>query len=101
MIEIEKLKVDIVEFSEDYRYGKFVIEFLERGYGIIIGNVLRRILLLLLLGVVVNVIKIDGVFYEFLIIFGVKEDVIEIILILKEFLVIIDGEGSRIFKIEV
>ena len=45
MIEIEKPKVDIVELSEDYRYGKFVVEPLERGYGITIGNALRRILL--------------------------------------------------------
>ena len=51
MIEIEKPKVDIVELSEDYRYGKFVVEPLERGYGITIGNALRRILLSSLPGV--------------------------------------------------
>ena len=57
MIEIEKPKVDIVELGEDYRYGKFVIEPLERGYGITIGNALRRILLSSLPGVAVNSIS--------------------------------------------
>ena len=65
MIEIEKPKVDIIELSEDYRYGKFVVEPLERGYGITIGNALRRILLSSLPGVAVNSIKIDGVLHEF------------------------------------
>lgn len=100
MIEIEKPKVDIVELSEDYRYGKFVIEPLERGYGITIGNALRRILLSSLPGVAVNAIKIDGVLHEFSTIPGVKEDVTEIILTLKELSATIDGEGSRTLKIE-
>ena len=84
MIEIEKPKVDIVELSEDYRYGKFVVEPLERGYGITIGNALRRILLSSLPGVAVNSIKIDGVLHEFSTVPGVKEDVTEIILNIKQ-----------------
>ena len=100
MIEIEKPKVDIIELSEDYRYGKFVIEPLERGYGITIGNALRRILLSSLPGVAVNSIKIDGVLHEFSTVPGVKEDVTEIILALKELSATIDGEGSRTLKIE-
>ena len=100
MIEIEKPKVDIVELSEDYRYGKFVIEPLERGYGITIGNALRRILLSSLPGVAVNAIKIDGVLHEFSTIPGVKEDVTEKILTLKELSATIDDEGSRTLKIE-
>ena len=100
MIEIEKPKVDIVELSEDYRYGKFVIEPLERGYGITICNALRRILLSSLPGVAVNAIKIDGVLHEFSTIPGVKEDVTEIILTLKELSATIDDEGSRTLKIE-
>ena len=100
MIEIEKPKVDIVELSEDYRYGKFVIEPLERGYGITIGNALRRILLSSLPGVAVNAIKIDGVLHEFSTIPGVKEDVTEIILTLKELSATIDDEGSRTHKLE-
>ena len=100
MIEIEKPKVDIIELSEDYRYGKFVIEPLERGYGITIGNALRRILLSSLPGVAVNSIRIDGVLHEFSTVPGVKEDVTEIILALKELSATIDGEGSRTLKIE-
>ena len=100
MIEIEKPKVDIVELGEDYRYGKFVIEPLERGYGITIGNALRRILLSSLPGVAVNSISIDGVLHEFSTVPGVKEDVTEIILTLKELSANIDGEGSRTLKIQ-
>ena len=100
MIEIEKPKVDIVELGEDYRYGKFVIEPLERGYGITIGNALRRILLSSLPGVAVNSIRIDGVLHEFSTVPGVKEDVTEMILTLKELSANIDGEGSRTLKIQ-
>ncbi|WP_300277229.1 DNA-directed RNA polymerase subunit alpha [Peptacetobacter sp.] len=100
MIEIEKPKVDIVQLSEDFRYGKFVVEPLERGYGITIGNALRRILLSSLPGVAVNAVKIEGVLHEFSTIPGVKEDVTEIILTLKELSATIDGEGSRTLKIE-
>ena len=100
MIEIEKPKVDIIELSEDFRYGKFVVEPLERGYGITIGNALRRILLSSLPGVAVNAVKIEGVLHEFSTIPGVKEDVTEIILTLKELSATIDGEGNRTLKIE-
>lgn len=100
MIEIEKPKVDIVQLSEDFRYGKFVVEPLERGYGITIGNALRRILLSSLPGVAVNAVKIEGVLHEFSTIPGVKEDVTEIILTLKELSATIDGEGNRTLKIE-
>lgn len=100
MIEIEKPKVDIIELSEDFRYGKFVVEPLERGYGITIGNALRRILLSSLPGVAVNAVKIEGVLHEFSTIPGVKEDVTEIILTLKELSATIDGEGDRTLKIE-
>ena len=84
MIEIEKPKVDIVELSEDYRYGKFVVEPLERGFGITIGNALRRILLSSLPGVAVYAVRIDGVLHEFSTVPGVKEDVTNIILNLKQ-----------------
>ncbi|MDR0880844.1 MAG: DNA-directed RNA polymerase subunit alpha [Clostridioides sp.] len=102
MIEIEKPRVDIVEIGENYRYGKFVVEPLERGYGITIGNALRRILLSSLPGVAVHAIKIDGVLHEFSTIPGVKEDVTEIILTLKELSATIDEdvEESRVVRIE-
>nr|WP_314278792.1 DNA-directed RNA polymerase subunit alpha [uncultured Peptostreptococcus sp.] len=100
MIEIEKPKVDIVELSEDYKYGKFVVEPLERGFGITIGNALRRILLSSLPGVAVYAVRIDGVLHEFSTVPGVKEDVTEMILSLKELSATIDGEESRTLKIQ-
>ncbi|KXZ39010.1 DNA-directed RNA polymerase subunit alpha [Alkalithermobacter thermoalcaliphilus JW-YL-7 = DSM 7308] len=100
MIEIEKPKIEIVEISEDNKYGKFVIEPLERGYGITLGNALRRVLLSSLPGVAVKSIKIDGVLHEFSTIPGVKEDVTEIILSLKELSAKINGEGPRTLKIQ-
>lgn len=100
MIEIEKPKVDIVELSEDYRYGKFVVEPLERGFGITIGNAIRRILLSSLPGVAVYAIRIEGVLHEFSTIPGVKEDVTEIILSLKELSATIDDEEPKVLKIQ-
>ena len=100
MIEIEKPKVDIVELSEDYRYGKFVVEPLERGFGITVGNALRRILLSSLPGVAVYAVRIDGVLHEFSTVPGVKEDVTEMILSLKELSATIDGEESKVLKIQ-
>lgn len=84
MIEIEKPRIECVEMSKDSTYGKIVVEPLERGYGITIGNSLRRILLSSLPGVAVKWVKIDGVLHEFSTIPGVKEDVVDIILNLKE-----------------
>ena len=83
MLEFERPRIDIVEISPDNSYGKFVVEPLERGYGITLGNSLRRILLSSLSGSAVSSIKIDGVLHEFSHIPGVKEDVTEIILNLK------------------
>ena len=75
MIEIEKPKIEIVEISEDNRYGKFVCEPLERGYGTTLGNSLRRILLSSLPGAAITSIRIDGVLHEFSTIPGVRDDV--------------------------
>ncbi len=100
MIEIEKPKVDIVELSEDYRYGKFVVEPLERGFGITVGNALRRILLSSLPGVAVYAIRIDGVLHEFSTVPGVKEDVTEMILSLKELSATIDDEEPKVLRIQ-
>ena len=84
MFEFEKPKIEIVETSDDNKYGKFVIEPLERGYGITLGNSLRRIMLSSLPGAAVSQVKIDGVLHEFSSIPGVKEDVTEIIMNIKE-----------------
>ena len=83
MLEIEKPKIECIERSEDNRYGKFVVEPLERGYGTTLGNSLRRILLSSLPGAAVTSVKIDGVLHEFSTIPGVKEDTTDIILNLK------------------
>ena len=81
MIEIEKPKLECVELTD--RYGKFVVEPLERGFGTTLGNSMRRVLLSSLPGVAVTSVRIDGVLHEFSTIEGVKEDVTEIILNLK------------------
>ncbi|ABN54130.1 MAG TPA: DNA-directed RNA polymerase subunit alpha [Hungateiclostridium thermocellum] len=100
MIEIEKPKIECVVCSEDNRYGKFVVEPLERGYGITLGNSLRRILLSSLPGVAVTSIKIDGILHEFSTIPGVIEDVTEIILNIKELSLNFHGEGPKVIYID-
>lgn len=84
MFDFEKPNIDIVELSEDEKYGRFVVEPLERGYGTTLGNSLRRIMLSSLPGASVSSVKIDGVLHEFGTINGVKEDVTEIILNIKK-----------------
>ncbi len=84
MFDFEKPNIEIVEISEDKKYGKFVCEPLERGYGITLGNSLRRIMLSSLPGTAASRIKIDGVVHEFTCIPGVKEDVTEIVMNIKE-----------------
>ena len=83
MLDIEKPRIECVSLSDDDCYGKFVIEPLERGYGITLGNSLRRVLLSSLPGAAVTSVKIDGVLHEFSTIPGVLEDVTDIILNLK------------------
>lgn len=93
MIEIERPKIERVELNEDY--GKFVVEPLERGFGITLGNSLRRVLLSSLPGVAVSSVKIDGVLHEFSTIPGVREDVTEIVLNLKDLCVKMHGTGPK------
>lgn len=83
MFDFEKPRIEIAEISEDKKYGRFVVEPLERGYGTTLGNSLRRIMLSSLPGAAVSQIKIDGVLHEFSSIPGVKEDVTEIIMNIK------------------
>ncbi len=84
MFEFEKPNIEIAEISEDKKYGRFVVEPLERGYGTTLGNSLRRIMLSSLPGTSVSQVKIEGVLHEFSSIPGVKEDVTQIILNIKE-----------------
>ena len=83
MFDFNKPKIEITEISEDKKFGRFVVEPLERGYGTTLGNSLRRIMLSSLPGSAVSQVKIEGVLHEFSSIPGVKEDVTEIIMNLK------------------
>jgi DNA-directed RNA polymerase subunit alpha len=83
VFDFEKPKIEIAEISDDKKYGKFVVEPLERGYGTTLGNSLRRIMLSSLPGAAVTHVKIEGVLHEFSSIPGVKEDVTEIIMNIK------------------
>ena len=83
MFDFERPNIEVAEISEDKKYGKFVGEPLERGYGITLGNSLRRIMLSSLPGAAVSQVKIEGVLHEFSSIPGVKEDVTEIIMNIK------------------
>ncbi len=84
MFDFERPNIEVAEISEDKKYGKFVVEPLERGYGITLGNSLRRIMLSSLPGAAVSQVKIEGVLHEFSSIPGVKEDVTEIIMNIKD-----------------
>lgn len=83
MFDFERPSIDVAEISEDNKYGRFVVEPLERGYGLTLGNSLRRIMLSSLPGAAVSQVKIEGVQHEFSTIPGVKEDVTEIIMNIK------------------
>ena len=100
MIGIEKPRIETAELAADGTYGKIVVEPLERGYGVTLGNSLRRILLSSLPGYAITSVKIDGVLHEFSTIPGVKEDVTEIILNLKSVILKIHGEGPKTVYID-
>ena len=108
--DFDSPNIEVAEISEDKRYGRFIVEPLERGYGITLGNSLRRIMLASLPGAAVSQVKIDGVLHEFSSIPGVKEDVTEIIMNLKSLAIknscetdevkkaIIDFEGEGVVR---
>ena len=100
MMEIERPKIETASLSPDGRYGKFVAEPLERGFGITLGNSLRRVLLSSLPGVAVTSVKIDGVVHEFSTIEGVKEDVTEIVLNLKGIAAKLYTDGPKTVRVE-
>ena len=93
MFDFNKPKIEMTELSEDGRFGRFVVEPLERGYGTTLGNSLRRIMLSSLPGCAVSQVKIQGVLHEFSSIPGVKEDVTEIIMNIKS-LIVKDNSGN-------
>ncbi len=100
VIEIEKPRIECIETPGDDSYGKYVVEPLERGYGITLGNSLRRILLSSLPGTAVTSVKIAGVQHEFTTIHGVTEDVTEIVLNVKSIIAKLHSEGEKTVYIE-
>ncbi len=96
MLDFKEPNIEIAEISEDKRYGRFVVEPLERGYGTTLGNSLRRIMLSSLPGTAVSHIKIDGVVHEFSSIPGVKEDVTEIIMNIKSLAIRNNSETDEV-----
>jgi len=100
MIEIEKPKIEWVDKDEQNNYGKFVVEPLERGYGITLGNALRRILLSSLPGAAITNVKFEGALHEFSVLPGVLEDTIEIILNLKSLCMKIHSDEPQLLIID-
>lgn len=100
MIEIEKPRIETLELSDDGKYGKFVMEPLERGYAITLGNSIRRVLLSTLPGAAITDVKIDGVLHEFSTIPGVKEDVTEIVLNLKGLIAKLEDTDNQKIYVE-
>jgi len=96
VLDFKEPNIEIAEISEDKRYGRFVVEPLERGYGTTLGNSLRRIMLSSLPGTAVSHIKIDGVVHEFSSIPGVKEDVTEIIMNIKSLAIRNNSETDEV-----
>jgi len=101
MKKFEKPKYQIADLSESDNYGKFVIEPLERGFGITLGNALRRVLLSSLPGAAVYAVEIEGARHEFSALPGVVEDVTSIILNLKNLVFTIDDEADVVKKLEI
>ncbi|MCL6450387.1 MAG: DNA-directed RNA polymerase subunit alpha [Acetobacteraceae bacterium] len=100
MVEMEKPRIECAELSPDHTYGRFVVEPLERGYGITLGNSLRRVLLSSLPGAAVTSVKIDGVLHEFSTVRGVVEDVTDIILNIKHLAIRLIGDEPRVIRID-
>ena len=101
MIEFEKPNIECLEVDDTNNYAKFVCEPLERGYGVTIGNSLRRILLSSLTGCAITSVKIDGVLHEFTTIPDVVEDVSDIILNLKMVRLKLDKNEEKVLRIDI
>ena len=101
MIEIAIPKIEIEENNGDSHYGKFVCQPMARGYGITVGNSMRRILLSSIQGAAITSVKIDGVLHEFSTVPGVRDDVANIILNLKELCLKMYSDEPKIIRIDV
>lgn len=100
ILEIEKPKIECIEMSKDNKHGVFVMEPLERGFGVTIGNSLRRVLLSCLPGAAVTSIKIDSVLHEFSTIPGIEEDVVNIVLNIKGLVIIMHTDQPKTLTID-
>lgn len=100
MLDFPEARIECEEMSADRKYGRFVVEPLERGYGVTIGNSLRRVLLSSLPGAAVTRVRIQGALHEFTALPGVLEDVSEIILNLKSLVLKMHTPGARLARIE-
>ena len=100
MVEIEKPRINCFDDAQDVSYGKYVVEPLERGYGMTLGNSLRRILLSSLPGYAATSVKIAGVQHEFSTIPGVTEDVTEIVLNVKQLILKLHAQGVKTVYID-
>jgi len=100
MLEFEKPRIECVERDPDAHYAKFIVEPLERGYGVTLGNSLRRVLLSSLPGAAISSVKIDGILHEFSTLPGVLEDITEVILNLKQVVLKYDGDEPKILRLE-
>lgn len=95
MFDFERPNIEVAEISADKKFGRFIVEPLERGYGITLGNSLRRIMLSSLPGSAVSQVKIEGVLHEFSSIEGVKEDITEIIMNIKSLAIKNNSESNE------
>src|ERR671936_450749 len=93
-MELTLPRIDTLE--ETGTFGKYIVEPLERGYGVTLGNSLRRVMLSSLPGAAITSIRIDGVLHEFATIPGLREDTTELILNLKDLAIKVDGNGSEL-----
>jgi len=98
-MDINNIKIKVEDLSDNY--GKFIIEPLEKGYGVTLGNSLRRTLLSSMWGAAATAIRIEGITHEFDTVSGVKEDVIEIILNFKELIVKVFSDEPQVLKLKV
>jgi len=100
LFDLIEPRIQCEEISPDKRYGRFVVEPLEEGYGVTLGNSLRRVLLSSLPGAAVTRIRIDGVLHEFATIPGLREDVTDLILNIKELVFKLHSPGTKYARID-
>jgi DNA-directed RNA polymerase subunit alpha len=103
VLDFEKPRIEHIkatDIDQAGKYGKFIVEPLERGYGTTLGNSLRRVLLSSLVGAAVSTVKIEGVLHEFSTIPGVREDTMDIVLNLKGLAIKHYGDEPQIIRIE-